>query len=80
MPRRLLRVSGLEARFRNTTTTRRTTSCGVSAAPSDGCGSCRADKEAPRVAVGSREAGVPLAPVLPNKMALLPPDKASLTS
>jgi len=34
-------------------------------------------KEAPRVVVGSNEAGVPLAPVLPNKMALLPPVKAS---
>jgi len=37
-------------------------------------------KEAPRVAVESSEAGAPLAPILPNKMALLSPDKASPNS
>lgn len=34
-------------------------------------------KEAPRVAVESNDVGVRLEPMLPNKMALLPPDKAS---
>lgn len=34
-------------------------------------------KEAPRVAVGNSEAGVPLAPVLPDRMALLSPAQAS---